>query len=158
GVDETVHVGNGSARAVNGKLTIDNVQGHSDVVIDDSLDTTARTTDMVGDSVTGPAPAVIQFANSGAVVDNLTVKGGRGGNAFTIENPPSVNGTVTLDTGSGADTTTVQRTSAPVSIDGNNGLDKVNVGLNHNVQSITAALSIANSGNFTDVTIDDSAD
>jgi hypothetical protein len=94
-----------------GTINVDNAGGSTDLVLDDSQDTVAQTATLSNDGtngqVTGLSPATINYVNAGT--DSLAVKGGSGGNTFTV-NGTLVNGAVpntltTLDKGSGPDNT-----------------------------------------------------
>ncbi len=66
--------------------------------VDDSADTTGRTTTITSTTVTGLAPNTIDY--SAADLLALNVKGGEGGNSFSVTSLPDA--IVTLNTGAGA--------------------------------------------------------
>ena len=64
----------------------------------------------------------------------------------------------TLNTGSGADTVNVAATHGPLTINGAGGLDTVNIGSGGSVRNISDKLIVTNSGGYSAVIVDDSAD
>jgi hypothetical protein len=98
-------------QGLHGTINIDNAAGSTNLVLDDSQDTTARTATLSNDGtngqVTGVSPATIHYVNSGT--DSLTVHGGSGGNTFTVNgtlvNAGVPNTPTTLDKGSGPNNT-----------------------------------------------------
>jgi hypothetical protein len=157
----TVNVGNaGSLAGIGAALTIHNNPAYDTVIIDDSADGANRTVTVSAGGVTGLAPNPINFTNFS--VSNLTINGGTGNNVYTITDTPVVFfGSMTLDTGSGTDTTNVLADSAPLTItvstgSGNN--DTVNVGNAGSVQGIQSQLMVVNHPGYTTLNVDDSTD
>ena len=53
---------------------------------------------------------------------------------------------------------TVQATTGPLTVEGQDGLDSVTIGNAGSVQGVMAPVSVSNQNNFTALTVDDSAD
>jgi len=133
--DNEVDVGNsttGSARAIYGPVHIFNPCCNTALNFHDWGDATGRTISYSQDSVSGLAPANIDWAE------------------FDVT-------AVTLYAGTGADTVNVTSTLAPLTIHGTNGSDVVNIGTAGSTRDV-AAIAIDNSAAFTHITLDDSAD
>jgi hypothetical protein len=95
-----------------------------DLIVDDRENSTPRTAFLAGDTLAGLGPASVTFV--GSQIRTLTVRGGGGGNAFTIANDggfPTV-----LESGTGQDVVNVHRTSAALAVNGQDGRDVVIVG------------------------------
>ena len=126
----------GTVAGILGTVTLANAGGNIALTVDDSADTTARSSIITNSSITGLAPASINFAN----LLSLTVRTGSGG----------------------GNATNVQSNSVTTNIIGNSPVagpdDSVLVGTGGNLSGILAALNISNSPGFTAVTIDDSTD
>src|SRR5262249_42785936 len=134
-----------------------NLGGHSALTLDNSTDPVARNvtldvkSDAVGNvtgdfgTITGLTPAKISVRDSD--ITSLVLRGGNGGNTFTVANTisaPSCTGTI-LNAGSGDDTINVLRTGGPLTVDvqGNFSEDLVTVGDAGSVQGIQGALTVA---------------
>ena len=131
---DAVDIGNaGSAQGIYGAVTIDNASNYTNIIIDDSADATARVATLTASSITGIAPAVINWA-----ADNI--------------------GTITLGMGTGADTVSVLSTDPAVAIQGTEGHDRVTIGNGGSVQGIQGAVDVRNFLSRTALIIDDSAD
>jgi hypothetical protein len=160
---DTVKVGvNGSAQGIKGALTVTNAGDFSALNVDDHLDHTARVVTMnvvnrLG-TITGLAPATITYTDGD--VSSVTVSGGSGGNTFIVENTASINSApvTTLNSGIGKDFVTVHGTSGDLVVNGQDGSDLVDVGLNGSVQSIFGALTVTNAASFSTLVLDNSAD
>jgi hypothetical protein len=87
---------------------------------------------------------------------SLTVHGGPAGNGFLVDDTPAA--AVQLNTGEGVDDVYIQRTSSPLTVNGQRGADVVNVGRGNSVQGIRGQLMVMNLGNWSTLNIDDSAD
>jgi hypothetical protein len=174
----------GAARVNLGGGRLDNIAGTVDVRTDDGRQINSdgyrgnATTALTVDDSLNPTPASYTLGPSwvsvctpgdspffdmtigSAVVTLLELLGGSGGNAITLTDTqasPSLQ-QVVLNTGLGADTVTIERTHTAVTINGQRGRDTVNVGLNGNMQGIFGLLTITNLGEWSTVTLDDSAD
>ena len=118
-----------------GTVNVDNTFGFTDLVLDDSSDTASRVANLFDDGtngqVTGLAPVPINYTDSD--FSSLTVKGGSGGNAFTVngtlDNLFIGNVPTTLNSGSGDDTVHVVAAagSSTLNINGQAGSDTLNV-------------------------------
>ena len=131
---DAVDIGNaGSAQGIQGAVTIDNYSNYTNILIDDSADATARLATLTDSSVTGIAPAAINWT------------------------APNI-GTITLGMGTGADTVNVLSTDPAVTIQGTDGHDKVTIGNGGSVQGILGPVDVRNFLSRTALIIDDSAD
>jgi len=133
--DNEVDVGNsstGSARSIYGAVHIFNPCCNTVLNFHDWSDATGRTISYSQNSVSGLAPANIDWAE------------------FDVT-------AVTLYAGTGADTVNVTSTLAPLTIHGTNGSDVVNIGAAGSTRGV-AAVAIDNSAAYTHITLDDSAD
>ena len=158
----------GNAQGVLAPVIFSNFHGTDEghLTVDDSADTVGRSASLnVVDGqvqITGLTPAPVFYDNTG--VDTLTLKGGSGGNTFTVSNTPTSGEDgltiVQLFTGVGQDTVFARRVTehTTVAIHGQNGRDTVNVGKNGSVQQIEGLIQVFNSASRSDVIIDDSAD
>lgn len=133
---DQVNIGNaGSVQGIAAPVTVKNTFSFTALTIDDSADATGQTATVVSGAVTGIAPAAINWS-------------------------PLDISIVQLNAGFGNDTVNVLATDtfAPVSIQGTDGFDQVNIGNAGSVQGILGTLTIANTVYFTNLLIDDSAD
>jgi uncharacterized protein (TIGR03118 family) len=123
------------------------------LTIDDSADAIGQTASISGTTITGLAPNTIDY--SGAAMTALNVKGGEGGNTFTVASLPDA--IVTLNTGAGAtidpsnpnaNVVNVSNTADPANDDRVNinaqGLDTINLGpsVGINVTGSTKLLTV----------------
>jgi hypothetical protein len=88
---------------------------------------------------------------------HVVVNGAGSGNTFNVQDTFGAADT-TLNTGLGADTVNVQGTTGALTVNGQDGADIVNVGLNGSVQGIKGALTITNAGDFSALNVDDHLD
>jgi hypothetical protein len=161
GADPTVGMQN-----LFGTINVDNGLGFTDLTLDDSADTTGQTALLFNDGtngqVTGLSPATINYVNDDT--SSLTVKGGSGGNTFTVDGTISninISPVLTsLNTGQGDDTTFVEATAAdgPLDVHGQAGQDSVLIGNFGSLADILGTVTVDNDPGFTDLTIDSSAD
>jgi acrosin len=107
-----------------------------------------------GGTVVG-AVTIDSLDPAGQIAINL--QGGSGGNTFNVKDT-LIDVTTTLNTGQGADTINVQGTTGPLVLNGQSGLDTVNVGQGGSVQGIKGALTVTNSGSFSALNVDDHLD
>jgi hypothetical protein len=160
GAFNAVNIGaGGSDQGIKGALTITNCANHTALIFDDHLDHTGRVVTMNVASglgtITGLSPAAITYTE--AAVNGLDVAAGDGGNTFIIENT-AVKAFTNILSGAGKDFVTVQRSTGPLSIEGQGGADLVDVGLNGSVQSINGSVEVKNLGGFSTLVVDNSAD
>lgn len=130
-----VDVGNsstGSARSIYGPVHIFNTCCNTVLNFHDWSDATGRTIAYSKNSLSGLAPANIDWAE------------------FDVT-------AVTLYAGTGADTVNVTSTLAPLTIHGTNGSDVVNIGAAGSTRGVSE-VAIDNSAAYTHITLDDSAD
>ncbi len=98
---DTVVIGGAAgqgAQGVTGPVSIVNVNGATNLTVDDSADTQGQSPTISSTTITGLAPSTINY--SAASLASLSINGGEGGNAFTISSLPSA--IVTLSTGASA--------------------------------------------------------
>jgi hypothetical protein len=132
---------NGSVQGILGILDIRDVTP-AVLTVDDSADSTGRNATISDSSITGLAPAAIDFL--AAALQALSVGGGSGGNTFGV-----------TATGAGYTTTLNPGNHATA---GHGPGDKVNVGNAGSAQGILGTLSIQNQTALTTLSVDDSAD
>jgi hypothetical protein len=144
GGSDTVNVGSGgSVQGIVGAVSVQNPPNYTTLNIDDSADATARTVTLstytpAGDSawgsITGLAPAAINYKYADTRLTG-----------------------VHLNTGSGGDPINVLATGVPTYLSGG-GADTVNVGDGGSVQGIQGALILENEPNLDTVNINDQND
>jgi hypothetical protein len=163
---DSVSVGyQGNAQAVQGDLTITNAQGQTTLSVDDSADMTARQVkidryqpdpnDTFYGKVSGLTAAAVSFRQL-SIVSPATLKGGRGGNTYTIMDTPKVD--INLQCGTGNDTVALQRNHGAVNVMGQSGSDQITVGINGDARRVLGAVTITNAMGHTTLSVDDSAD
>jgi Ca2+-binding RTX toxin-like protein len=112
---DVVNVGNaGSVQQILGPLSVD---AANTMIVDDSADPTPQTFHVSPTSITGLAPAAINY---GPGVANLTIDGGYGGNLIGVLDTAAGTNT-TLNTGNGVDTTYVFATTGPLAVNTQQG-------------------------------------
>lgn len=145
----------GRVNTFTGFTTITDTRGATALTIDDSADTAARNITLSRSSVSGLTINPISFAL--ANLSSVTVNGGKGGNTVTVTDTlPRIS--TTVNTGTAADSVFIQRTTGPLTINGQNGADDVAVGLGGSLQSITGVLTVTNLGNYSTLSLVDYAD
>jgi hypothetical protein len=168
-----VNVGGGNAGNIRGNVTVSTfVIGSffvpTDLTVDDSAATTPKTIEVGINNVAGVSENNINFAP--ARISKLTVNGGRGGtnpdgapagNTVILHNTRFANQTsqYVLNAGAGpnGDTVQIHRSNTAVTVNGQRGLDTVNVGVNGSTEDIDGTLHVTNVGSWTALHIDDSA-
>jgi hypothetical protein len=141
---DAVNVGsNGSVQGIFGTVNIDNPPNYTTLTIDDSADTTGHSNVVLGTftpwgdspwgSVTGLAPGSINYEYADT-------------------------SSVTITTGTAADTINVHATGVTTNLSSGGGADTVSVGNAGSAQGIVGTLYIKNPPNFTRLTVDDSLD
>ena len=169
----TVNVGAGNAANIRGNVTISTfVIGNffipTELTIDDSAATTAKTIEVGINNVAGVSENNIVFTPGR--ISTLTVKGGLGGpnhdgfptgNTVILRNTRFANQTseYVLNTGAGTagDNVYIEKSNTRVTVNGQRGLDNVNVGLNGSTEDIDGLLHVTNAGSWSALHIDDSA-
>jgi hypothetical protein len=172
---------NGSVQGINGAVYVTG-PGNTNVNIDDSADTTSRnvaltsipvtisdwfnSVDYPFGSLTGLAPAAINFEGYASMTSPVVIKGGSGGNTFTVTGTPtqylnmSGGPTINLNTGTGSDTVNVLGTAGGtvLNIEGQSGFDVVKLGNAGNTQGIAGVVNVSNLAQYSQLTVDDSSD
>jgi hypothetical protein len=170
GGQDSVYVGsNGSAlggtvQGINGGVLVLG-PGGTNLTVDDSGDTTARTATLSDGSITGLAPSTIGWVPTSIAtggVTGLNVSGGSGGNTFTVTGTSNFSTDTVLSTGTGNDMVNVENTTGALIVYNPGGQDQVWVGSNGsaaggNVQGIGGAVIVAGPGG-TALIVDDSSD
>src|SRR5262249_7388754 len=99
---DTISIGSAplGVQSITGAVTVMTSSGGTidTLNVDDSADLVGRTGTISSTTITGLAPSTITFASAKIIA--LNVKGGLGGNHFTVASLP--NAIVTLSTGAGA--------------------------------------------------------
>ena len=149
----TVNVGNGYDSLANIKAEVDLIGSSlTDLTIHDASNPNPEQYNVYGSNVLAVQSSVkVGYSK----LHSLTIDGGNQGNAFLIEGPPA---STTLNTGKGSDNVFVESTTAPLIVNGQDGLDRVNIGLNGSTQFIGNSVFITNTGGYTAVDVDDSVD
>lgn len=148
GGNDGVNIGdNGNARSVHGTVAVTNGAGKSTITIDDSADKTARTVNVAASPQTTPPGGAIAGLTDGIVayaagpVSSITLDGGSGGNTFTVDTNAAVPGPIplavpatagislTINSGAGDDTVTVNGLTASdqLTVNGGAGNDLLSV-------------------------------
>jgi len=167
GGSDTVTIGRADGAGVSlieGPVLVSNTNHFTDLIIDNSLSTLASTNMRIrAAEVLGIAPASISYDPRG--IKSLTVKASTGfsniGNTINVLDTPqnrAKNLVVNLSTGRNADTVNVLRTTSTLFIDGEQGLDTVNIGLDRRLQQVLGVVNVTNSDGFSAVNVDNSAD
>jgi acrosin len=169
--NDTVTIGSmapslgGTLTNIAGPVSVSNTSGSTQLIVDDSGDSTGRTATITNSSLTGLSPAAISYSSPGLFgpgVNSLEVDGGSGGNTFNILSTAA--GTpVSIFSGTGNDAVNVQATSGSVAIDGENGQDVVTIGslapsLGGTLTNIAGPVSVSNTSGSTSLIVDDSGD
>lgn len=146
---------------IRGTVTVRNPPDYTNLTIDNSGDTTTRSVTITATSITGLAPAAINWVQND--IRSLTIRGGNGLNTYRVENTPNngVAGGVatTLIGGTGIDTMNVLRTNGRLAINGNGNIDVVNLGNAGSLAEVYGAIDVSNppTGGYTALTVDASA-
>jgi hypothetical protein len=171
GNDEVFIGNNGSVQGIRGAVQIYNPSYRTDLVIDDSADTSAQTAFISDQDVYGLAPADIYFHTNS--LSSLTIFGGSGGNTFDIvDTPATFNGSFPgytwISTGAGVDLVYVAGTTGNLYLDGESGHDYVYVGTDPNttypmpgngtLANIKGFVNVFNPSGVTTLVVDDGGD
>jgi hypothetical protein len=147
----------GTVQGILGPVSVDNTFDFTGLVVDDSNDATGRSATLAlagsTETISGIAPANITAAAGD--VGNFTLDGGGGGNNLTLSGLDA-DGAVTLNTGTGTDTTNVQPSSpmGVLNINGQAGADAISLS---SVQALAGAVNVTGAGAMA-LAIDDSSD
>jgi hypothetical protein len=133
------------------------INDQADTATNPSFKVTSGTVQQFGVVIPG-----IGTLNSGLIRYNgifrggVIVNGGSGGNTFTVDSTHAF--PTTLNTGTGPDNVYVHGTTGSLTVNGQGGSDNVAIGINRSVAGIGRALTVTNSGGYSAVSVDDSAD
>jgi hypothetical protein len=130
---------NGTVQGILAPLTIDNIAASTAMTVDDSADPTGRTVTLTPSAITGLSPAAINY---GPGVSSLTIDGGYGGNAISVQNT-ALGTSTTINSGNGVDVVDVSATTGPLTVNTQQssvgpafgGFEAVNVGVRAGVAS-----------------------
>jgi PKD domain len=156
---------NVSAPGIGQELFVnDEFNSTTTLTVNDDSDTVARNVTLTRDAgrdegtISGLAPGFIFLEH---FKGSVTVKGGRGGNTFTVADTlPGATTTISTGTATNSssfDSVNVERTTGALIIDGRLGPNTVRIGQIGSVRSINGAVTVAEGGR-TDLIIDDAAD
>jgi hypothetical protein len=163
---DTVQIGNGDRKMVdvNGNVLVTNTGSFTNLVLDNSGDTSGHQVTMAtsgaNGTVSGLSFGVITYVQND--ISELQVMGGgssTSGNTFTIANTatnPYLSVTTYVWTGVGNDTVNVLANAGGLSIEGQSGLDTVNVGNAGSISGVTG-FGLSNQGGHTALNINDTA-
>ncbi len=151
---------------VRGNLIIFNPFQKTALTIDNAGDGTPNTVDITDSEISGLTENPISYGF--AQTSSLTINGGFGGNTFLVHSTGTSNlrGPLRLNTGTGVDQTYVYNNQTDVTVNGQNSIDptgqnlkdQVHIGANQSLATIQAMVTVTNFGNWSAVTLDDSAD
>jgi hypothetical protein len=137
------------------------------LTVDDSGDTSGQIVTLSDSngfgSISHLAPGTITFDDNS--IAQFTINGGQAPNTFNVLGTPHDTNILggfpdtLLNTGPGSDTVNVLNTSddSSLAIQGQNGRDAVHIGNGGSLLGIQGAVTVLNTGNFTDLTVDGSA-
>jgi hypothetical protein len=155
-----VNVGRSTLATINGPLWLLSGSGRSTLNIIDQLDGVNRTVTIGSAGITGLSNGPIYLGDS--AISDLVVHGGTGNNTYIVTGTPATS-SLTLDTGAGRDTTSLQANTVPTTITttggGGGGNDAVYVGSPAgSLAGIRATVMISNGPSSDHVFVDGSAD
>jgi hypothetical protein len=141
-----------------GAVSISNAGSFTDLTVDDRANATPRMAVLTDSSLAGLAPATISWVEND--LHSLTIRGGSGGNTFTVQDTPQggYQAVTALDSGLGVDTVYVRGTTGALTVNGQDGEDFVYVGLGGRTQWINGDLTVKNTNSFTTLDIQNWAD
>jgi hypothetical protein len=161
GGNDVVNLGDANSLAgITGTVNIANGPDYFHVNVNDASDSSSHPNVVLSPGgLTGLAPAAINFSTAPNCVNTLTINGGSGNNTSTITGSQAYLGT-TLNTGTGTDTVNVQGSANSLQINGQGGAsnDVVNLGNAGSLAGITAPVTIFNGPSFFHVNVNDGAD
>lgn len=147
-----------------GSVRVSNSNGLTNLIYDDSNDPSkSRTLRMEADRVRGLCPSIMYFDPAG--IQSITVRASNDsagvGNLITVADTPqnrAGNLWVSLETGRNADNVFVEATHSELTVQGQNGLDRVNIGKDSSLQFILAPIFVKNMTSHSHLTLDDAND
>lgn len=150
-----INVGKGgSVYAILGNIAI-NPTGKATLNVDASQDV-GETVSITNASILGLAPASISYNPNRLGALSIHAGSAVRGNTITVRSTPAA--PVTLNAGLGKDVVSILSTSGPLTVNGQSGADTVSIGKSGSVRSISGPLIVTNTGSFSAVIVDDSAD
>jgi hypothetical protein len=159
----TVNVGDaGKLQGIQASLLIQDLGAGGSVRLHvvDSADAVSHTNvRLTGGTINNLAPAEIDYSNLNSP-SSVTIAGGSGNNTYLIDDTTIA---TTLNTGCGSNQVNVQRTVAPLKIQGHGGTDTVTVGsqaplIGGTQAGILGAVTVRNTTNSTALVVDDRGD
>jgi acrosin len=165
----TVNIGNaGSLQGIKGGVDVIGPSAgltNNSINVDDSKDSANNKVTISGTSIQGLAPTSISYQQSPNSPTSLDISGGNGNDTYTITNtlvngPGFEEGSMTLNTGSGANAVDVQATSGLLAIVGNGGFDSVYMHsvVDGTLDSIKGSVQISDTAATTSLQLDDGND
>lgn len=164
---DAVNIGeNASMQGIRGVISLTNFGGFTDLLLNDAAGPTSRDVSL---GVLASGSGYVRGLALGAVnfrerdLRSLTIRGGYGGNRFTVQDTPqNIPGTLAmrLNTGAGTDTVQVWQTTSALPIDGGGGLDSVTIGRSGRLGDIAGSIDVFNppDGGYTALTINGAND
>lgn len=166
GGTDTANIGTGSVQSILGPVAITDPPSFIAVNVNDAANASSSRFVTVAsngttNTISGLDPSTITAKASD--IASLSLNGGSAGNTFVVSGitgPIGSSTPVTLNTGTGVDSTFLQgiSASAAVTIHGQNGNDGVAISNAGSVQAILGPVAVDNTGSVTNVVIDDSND
>ena len=158
---------NNTTNNISGNLIIFNPFQKSAITIDNSGGGSPKTVNITDTEISGLTENPIHYGF--ALTSSLTINGGTGGNTFLVHSTGPSNlgrGPVTFNTGTGVDQTYIYNVQTDVTVNGQNSIDptgqnrkdQVHIGLNDSLATIQGMVTVTNFGNWSGVTLYDSAD
>jgi hypothetical protein len=134
--------------------------GATQLSVDDTCDTGAKSPILSNGSLSGLAPATIYWTPTATATGGVTylgVWGGRGGNTWTVNDTSSFYYDTFLNSGAGNDTVSILGNTGTLYVDGNGGQDSVNVG-SGTVAKVNGWVGVYNAGGATQLNVFDNQD
>ncbi len=143
---------------IQGDIEVAEENGLTTVTFQDERNTVARNISVGVSSVTfsgSNAKVSYAFANTNLNLYEMIIRGGSGGNTYTIDNQTS-NTIIRLFTGLGNDAVNVLATKYPLFVEGVSGFDRVTIGRPDGValSRILGSVFVSNAASFTDLIVD----
>jgi hypothetical protein len=162
--DDTVNVSSVAhdLTGIAGNMTLNGGGGRDTLFINDqafasySANYTITANSLQRSRPTRLSPSPTGLITYSAFANGVVINGSNQGNKYQVSGSPSF--LMNLNTGLGADTVNILATTGPVTVNGQSGLDTVNIGSSGNARKIGKTLTVFNPGSYSAVTVDDSAD